>query len=41
VLDGSAFLELVGSATSLRGRLLDLYELETAGSATEAPAAAD
>jgi hypothetical protein len=25
-LDGPAFLELVGSATSLRGRLLDLYE---------------
>ena len=24
--DGAAFLELVGSATSLRGRLLDLYE---------------
>ena len=25
-LDGPAFLELVGSATSLRGRLLDLYD---------------
>jgi predicted MFS family arabinose efflux permease len=41
VLDGPAFLELVGSATSLRGRLLDLYELDPAGPAAQAPAAAD
>lgn len=39
-LDGPAFLELVGSATSLRGRLLDLYGSEPDGRAASAQAAA-